>query len=74
MLCGLPGAPGSGEEGDAGTKWGEGFWFSGWKSSTTSTSLQTGISPGTEREVPAVPGKVTSGSDVLPGSGRDAVQ
>lgn len=40
---------------------------------TMSGFHQAGISPGTEREAPAVPGKVTPGADVLPGSGRDTV-
>lgn len=48
--------------------------FLGSNTSCTSAFLKTGISPGTERGTPAVPGKVTSGSDVLSGSGGDTVQ
>lgn len=48
--------------------WRGGFWFSGPSSSTMRSIHHAGISPGTEREAPAVPGKVTSGADMLPGS------
>lgn len=72
VLCGLPHAPGS--KGEVRAPWRRGFWFSGPSSSTMSSCHQAGISPGTEREAPAVPGEVTSGADVLPGSDRDTVR
>lgn len=60
--------------GEAGAAWREGFWFSGSSSSTMSSFHQAGISSGTEREAPAVPGKVTSEADVLPGSSSDTTR
>lgn len=60
--------------GEAGAAWREGFLFPGSSSSTMGSFHQAGISSGAERAASAVPGKVTSGADVLPGSGRDTTR